>query len=261
VTLETQTHAAPRVAGNPAELREVLTNMVFNALDAMPRGGNITLRVGQERNFVTISVQDTGVGMTDEVRSRIFEPFFTTKGPQNSGLGLSTSYGIIARHGGEIRVESHTGQGSIFTIALPVAQNRAPAEERREIQPPPQPSRILLIDDEAELCRIIQRALEGQGHRVSAFTVASEALSAFRAATGGFDLIITDLGMPAISGWDLSAAIRSANPEVPIVMITGWGDHLDNHLTQQYHIASVLAKPFDIEELLQLATKVLRGKQ
>jgi len=144
---------------------------------------------------------------------------------------------------------------------LPVAQNRALAEESREAQAPPAPSRILLIDDEAELCRIIQRALEGQGHHVSAFTVASEALAAFRATPTGFDLIITDLGMPAISGWDLSAAIRSANSSVPIVMITGWGDHLDNHLTQQYHIASVLAKPFDIEDLMRLATTMLsRGK-
>jgi signal transduction histidine kinase/putative methionine-R-sulfoxide reductase with GAF domain/ActR/RegA family two-component response regulator len=263
VSLICETADVPRIAGNPSELREVLTNLIFNALDAMPQGGNIFLRVGQEDQNVTISVEDTGIGMSEAVRSRVFEPFFTTKGPQNSGLGMSTSYGIIARHGGEIRVESEPNKGSRFTIVLPAVQGWTPAEEKQTVGGSTRPTRrgrVLLVDDEAELCRIIKRALEGQGHTVSAFMSGHEALATFNVAPQSFDLVITDLGMPVISGWDLSAAIRSKNADLPIVMITGWGDRLDNHLVKQHRITAVLAKPFDIEDLLRLTAETLKKK-
>ena len=259
VALITDTGDIPKIAGNPAELREVLTNMIFNALDAMPQGGTITLRTRREGNAVLLTVQDTGVGMTEEVKSRIFDPFFTTKGPQNSGLGLSTSYGIIVRHGGEIRVESRPGAGTTFTIVLPAAVDSLPTEEKRSEQAETQPGRILLVDDEAELCRIMQRSLESQGHQVAAFTIPSEAQAAFRQHR--FDLVVTDLGMPGLSGWDLAGSIRELDHDIPIIIITGWGDHLDRSLLQEYRIDAVLGKPFSIEELLELAMQTLHKRR
>jgi GAF domain-containing protein/anti-sigma regulatory factor (Ser/Thr protein kinase) len=212
----------PRVAGNAAELREVLTNLIFNALDAMPDGGHITLSIGQEEEFVTISVRDSGVGMPEDVRGRVFDPFFTTKGPQNSGLGLSTSYGIIARHGGDMRVESSPGAGTTFTILLPPAEEGLSLERAEEAKASAPSSRILIVDDEVELGNVVQQALQEEGHVAVAFSQSVEALDAFRAEP--FDLVITDLGMPVLSGWDLAGAIRQLAADVPIVMITGWGE-------------------------------------
>jgi len=258
VELVTETTAIPNVAGNAAELREVLMNLIFNALDAMPQGGTITLRTGYAEGRVTISVEDTGSGIPEEVKNRIFDPFFTTKGLQNSGLGLSTSYGIIARHGGEIHVESEPGIGTTFIISLPPAEERTNQEEEHQAGASAPVSRVMIVDDETELGQIIQRAMEDEGHLAIAFSKSDEALNAFRDQP--FDLVITDLGMPALSGWDLAAAIRETDMNVPIVMITGWGDQLDDHLLEKLNIRPVIAKPFEIQGLVYTVTEALRER-
>jgi len=256
VQLVTHTAEIPRVAGNAAEIREVLTNLIFNALDAMPAGGTITLSTGQKDGAATICVQDSGAGMPEEIQLRVFDPFFTTKGPQNSGLGLSTSYGIILRHGGAISVESEPGAGTTFTIALPAAEDSTGGEDEREAHAPAPSSRILIVDDEVELGEVIQQALQHEGHEAIAFSQGSEALTAFH--NQPFDLVITDLGMPELSGWDIAGGIRKTDAEVPIVMITGWGDRLDDDQLQKYSIRPVIGKPFEIDHLIQVVAEILR---
>ena len=258
VELITRPAEAPLVAGNAADLREVLTNLIFNALDALPGGGIITLGTGQEDGFAVIRVEDSGVGMPEEVRTRVFDPFFTTKGPQNSGLGLSTSYGIIARHGGDMRVESEPGVGTIFTIMLPPAKDEV-AQDRPEATRTSAPSsRVMIVEDEIELGQIIQQALEEEGHTAIFFSQGGEALKAFREEP--FDLVITDLGMPVLSGWEVAGAIRRIDQDVPIVMITGWGDQLDDALLQKHRIKPVIGKPFEIDHLLQAIAEILQDR-
>jgi signal transduction histidine kinase len=151
--------------GNPSELREVLTNLIFNAVDAMPNGGMLAVVTEpQAEGWVEMRISDTGVGMTEEVKKRVFDPFFTTKGVTNSGLGMSVSYGIIKRHGGEILIESEPGKGTTFIIHLPTGY----AEE--EVAPKEAPpsrgfrqARILVIDDEDSVRDILSRILKTKG--------------------------------------------------------------------------------------------------
>ncbi|MER3419317.1 MAG: hypothetical protein C4290_01780 [Chloroflexota bacterium] len=235
----------PPVAASPPELREVLVNMIFNAVDAMPHGGRITLRSWARDERVFISVSDTGVGMTETVRSKIFEPFFTTKGARGSGLGLSVSYGIISRLGGAISVDSAPYQGTTFTIELP-------AGEPLPAAPPPQqpsaaPLTLLLVDDEPQMLRTSKMMLEVEGHRVTAVASGAAALEAL--ATRRFDAVLTDLGMPEMNGLQLAERIRALGLTVPILLITGWGLELETERMQEAGITEILPKPFDGDQL------------
>ncbi len=235
----------PPVAASPPELREVLVNMIFNAVDAMPHGGRITLRSWARGERVLISVSDTGVGMTEAVRSKIFEPFFTTKGARGSGLGLSASYGIISRLGGSISVDSAPYQGTTFTIELPAG------EPLPATPPPPQPRAaplsLLLVDDEPQMLRTSKMMLEVEGHRVTAVASGKAALEALAARR--FDAVLTDLGMPEMNGLQLAERIRARGLTLPILLITGWGLELEAERVQEAGITDVLPKPFDGDQL------------
>ncbi|MCA1634766.1 MAG: response regulator, partial [Acidobacteria bacterium] len=198
------------IMGDESELREVLVNIIFNAVDAMPQGGTITLSAEEVGDSVAISISDTGAGMSSEVRSRIFDPFFTTKGKAGLGLGLAVSYGIIARHEGTINVESEVECGTTFTISIPMADMSA--ESGRVVknlleQPAPlslpsraQKLRILVVDDEAPLREILREMLEHQGHEVRLAEAGNQALELLGAEK--FDAVFTDIGMPEMNGWE-----------------------------------------------------------
>jgi signal transduction histidine kinase/ActR/RegA family two-component response regulator len=261
IELSTQLGDIPLIMGNPHELREVLTNIFFNAVDAMPKGGKLTIATQpQTEDWVEVSISDTGIGMTEEVKKRVFDPFFTTKGVTNSGLGMSVSYGIIKRHGGEILIESEQGKGTAFIIHLPKGYE---GEETmvREITPimEARQARILVIDDEESVRDILSRILETKGHQVMVASNGEEGIERFKSEA--FDLVFTDLGMPKLSGWDVGKTIKGINPKVPIAMITGWGVELDREKMSESGIDLIVSKPFNFDQVIQLVSEAMELKE
>jgi signal transduction histidine kinase/ActR/RegA family two-component response regulator len=261
IELATQLGSIPLVIGSPSELREVLTNIIFNAVDAMPVGGKLTISTQpQADDWVEVRVTDTGVGMKEEVRRRVFDPFFTTKGVTNSGLGMSVSYGIIKRHGGEILIETEPGKGTTFIIHLPTGYGK---EETvvREISPPKESrqARILVIDDEDSVRDILSRMLKTKGHQVVVASNGEEGIERFRSQP--FDLVFTDLGMPKLSGWEVGKTIKAINPKVPIAMITGWGVELDREKMSESGIDLIVSKPFNFDRVIHLVSEAMELKE
>jgi signal transduction histidine kinase/ActR/RegA family two-component response regulator len=254
------------VLGDASELRDVLVNMIFNAVDAMPGGGRLTLAAEQRDEKVVVTVEDTGCGMNPEVRSRVFDPFFTTKGVEGIGLGLSVSYGVIRRHGGTIRVASEVGRGSTFRVVLPLVGCAAlSAEEESEERAPGTTShgrgttRILVVDDEEPVRELLREILEGEGVNVTTAANGAEALARFE--SGRFDAVLTDLGMPGMNGWELLRRISERDGRVPLAVITGWGDLVSTHEEKAARVEWVLTKPFAMSQICEIAQEITRRKQ
>jgi signal transduction histidine kinase/ActR/RegA family two-component response regulator len=242
----------PAVAGDPSQLREALTNLVFNGLDAMPNGGRLTFRTGLEGDQVFCVVADTGIGMTPDVLRRVFEPFFTTKGERGTGLGLSVVHGIVTRHGGRMEAESHVGEGSRFTIRLPVGREIRDPLPAAEVPADPgvwpaSGRRILVIDDDAEVRESLVELLTQHGYLVSACPEGRSGLELLAAEV--FDLVLTDLGMPGLSGWEVAHQAKALAPRTPVAMVTGWGDQIDPVEARAKGVDYVVAKPYRAGEL------------
>jgi signal transduction histidine kinase/ActR/RegA family two-component response regulator len=263
ITLDLRLRSSATVMGDGSELREVLVNMVFNAVDAMPRGGTLTLTSDEEEDRVVLSVSDTGTGMSPDVSAKVFDPFFTTKGKAGMGLGLSVSYGIIRRHEGAVEVESEMGRGTTFRILLPTAGS-APAPAREEapaLAAPPlaepvrtagaRSIRILVAEDEGDVRELLCEILRAEGHEVYPAASGVEALELFRASD--FDAVFTDIGMPGMSGWELARAVRETDGSVPLAVITGWGDAVGSAEQRAARVDWVVTKPFDADRIAQLA--------
>jgi CheY-like chemotaxis protein len=260
ITLNTDMEPLAPLAGNAAELKEVITNLIFNAVDAMPKGGEITIRTRQEGGYACLSIKDTGAGMPPHVRRRVFDPFFTTKGVTNSGLGLSVSYGIIHRHDGHIEVESQEGEGTAFTIRLPVNEGLVTRkEEEKPEKVVCQEAHILLVDDEEMILETLSEVLESEGHKVVAANGGREGLARFQ--EGAFDLVLTDLGMPEMSGWELAAAIKQIDPAMPVAMITGWGAEFTSEQLKARGIDLIMAKPFECAQISGLVAQAMELRQ
>ncbi len=247
--LELELGPVPVVMGRPAELNEVLTNLVLNAIDAMPKGGilRIRTRLGDHRHAL-ITVADTGMGMSDEVRKKVFDPFFTTKGEEGTGLGLSVSHSIVERHGGDLKVDSRPGEGTTFTITLPIGMN--PSGEATQGGEPgtDRKGRILLVDNDPQVLSILGEMLKDAGHHVLPVPSGPEALRVF--VPTGFDLVITNVGMPEMSGWDVAEQLRARDPNVPVIFITGWGlQEEDQARCRRLGITALLFKPVPPPEL------------
>jgi signal transduction histidine kinase/CheY-like chemotaxis protein len=247
----------PLVAGTVEELREALLNLLNNGLEAMPAGGTFTFHAASEGEHVVIRAADRGCGMSEETRRRVFEPFFTTKGAQGNGLGLAVVWGIVARHGGEITVDSALGHGTTFTVRLPVP-TVLPADPGAEGGSRlPEGTRVLVVEDNAEILRSLGALLQDSGCRVIEASNGATALAHIEAEP--VDLILTDLAMPGISGWELASACRERCPGIPIGLITGFGDRLDPGELEQHGVRFVVAKPFTAEELLRAVAVSLRS--
>ena len=275
ITLQLHIESNAMVMGDDSELREVLVNMVFNAIDAMPEGGKLSLMTRVAGDSVIIKVVDTGVGMYPEVRSKIFDPFFTTKGKAGLGLGLAVSFGIIRRHGGNIEVESQYGKGTEFCITLPVArmgQKSVPQVEQVEtVAPavthitPPAPAaerprtRMLVVDDEDFVRELLSEILEGEHCDVYVAESGGEALSMFREME--FDAVFTDVGMPGMSGWELAREIKQINASIPIAVITGWGEAVGSHEQKAAGVDWIVAKPFTADRIAELVRDIDAARQ
>jgi signal transduction histidine kinase/CheY-like chemotaxis protein len=277
ITLDLQIGSNAMVMGDDSELREVLVNMVFNAIDAMPEGGTLTLSSRTEDQSVVLKVVDTGVGMYPEVRSRIFDPFFTTKGTAGLGLGLAVSFGIIRRHGGNIEVESQYGNGTEFRITLPVAtmaenvlkQVELPTAQAAQVTTAVAASaslpareetrmRLLVVDDEDFVRDLLREILEDEDCEVHLAEDGGEALQLFREFQ--FDGVCTDVGMPGMSGWELAREIRQVNERIPIAVITGWGEAVGSNEQRAAGVDWVIAKPFTADRICELVQEIRRHR-
>lgn len=239
----------PTVTGEPAALREVLMNLLLNAVDALPQGGRITVKTWTSDGWVHCSVADTGVGMSEEVRQRALEPFFTTKGPKSTGLGLSTNYGILQRHGGELVVQSTEGRGTTVTIRLPVAPAvRAPQPALATRPSSASPLQILVIDDQVEVRDVLVEMIASLGHTVIQAAEGQEGLTLLSAGKP-IDLVLTNLGMPGMNGWEVVRAVKARWPHLPVGLITGWGEEPEATPEQRKEADFVIAKPITREAL------------
>lgn len=238
----------PMVLGNRYELAQVVSNLIYNAVEASPRGGRITVRTRPDDGRVMLEVSDTGDGMDAETQNRVFDPFFTTKA-SGQGLGLSVVFGIVSRHQGEISVSSEPGRGTTFHIRLPQAPDRvAAAPEVVEAAGPPLPMTVLVVDDESVVRITTEKTLRYRGHRVVTADSGAKAVEEF--AKQAFDLVITDLGMPGMSGTELAKSLKRSRPEVPIILLSGWGMQQDDSAVREAQVDVVLSKPCSVDALL-----------
>jgi PAS domain S-box-containing protein len=255
VNIDVRTELAehlPTTKGAESELREALTNLIFNAVDAMPQGGPLIVRTKVVSEQVQLEVIDSGIGMDEDTRRKCLEPFFTTKGERGTGLGLAMVYGTMRRHSGDIEIESVVGQGTTVRLSFVVATTLpvAAASGIQKIVLPPM--RILLVDDDPLVLQSLRDALTAEGHQVTAADGGQAGIDAFRAAQKNgapFAAVVTDLGMPHIDGRQVSRAIKTAAPTTVVVMLTGWGQRMVSEGDIPSHVDRVLSKPPKLREL------------
>ena len=247
--------SVPAVLGDESALREVLTNLIFNAVDAMPAGGDVTVRTRREEDFAIIEVEDTGTGMTEEVRKRCLEPFFTTKGERGTGLGLSMVFGIVQRHSGTVDIVSELGRGTTFILRLPLeTAHEAAVATAKESAAIPHNLGILVVDDEPQVREFIAAALVEDGHRVEVANDGVGGLRRFR--DGVFDVVFTDKAMPGMSGDQMASAMKLMKPGTPVILLTGFGQFLDR--ADLPGIDILLNKPVGIHSLREALATALR---
>ena len=244
----------PSILGNASDLREIATNLIFNAVDALPDGGTITLRSSVDGGDVVFEVIDTGTGMTAEVRQRCLEPFFTTKGEKGTGLGLSMVFGIVKRHEGSVEIESEEGRGTTFRVRLPV-QVVAPEGDVGGDVKLDRSLYVLVVDDEPVARDVIARYLITDGHRVVTAVNGQDAIE--RIGAEHFDLLITDHAMPGMNGLQLAANVRQLRAGQPVIMVTGFGDGLGDPDGSDENIDLVMHKPVPRRELRRALASVM----
>lgn len=244
----------PNLLGNAAELREVLINLIFNAVDAMPQGGRLVLRTAVKDGRIQIEVSDTGVGMSEEECARCLEPFFTTKGESGTGLGLASVYGFVQRYGGAIRVKSEKGKGASFTLTLPASDAQIDRTQT-QLHEPTSPLKILIVDDQEIIRELISEILRSDGHDITVAATGVEALLQLNKAQ--FDLIISDLSMPDMTGSQLASEIRAKGNKIPFILLTGFGDEMLAQGSTPPGVDLVLSKPVTSASLYQAIKKIL----
>jgi len=269
VTIEIGTDLVPdisRFAGIESEIREALTNLILNAVDAMPNGGKIIVRTrvlqykksGTHPKQVVVEINDTGIGMNEETRKRCLEPFFSTKGKRGTGLGLAMVYGVLERHGGNIEIQSELGKGSTFRLVFPVRTKFCGNNKEKESSAPVESLQILCIDDEPMLRELIKQILEDDGHEVEVSDGGQSGLDEFRLARDRgrpFDVVITDLGMPYIDGRQVAKTVKQESPATPVVMLTGWGAIMKEDGNVPLQVDGILSKPPRSHELREILSR------
>jgi len=251
IDVATELEKSPPILGNETDLREVITNLIFNAVDAMPKGGKITLRTRADKRHVQLEVADSGTGMTAEVKQRCLEPFFTTKGDGGTGLGLSMVFGVIKRHEGNLSIDSAPGKGTTIVIRLPVCDDvtaAMPEVERR----PSRRLNVLVVDDELPCRVVLSRYLTSDGHEVVTVGNGAEAVRSFQQQK--FDVVVTDQGMSGMNGVQLARFIRQVRPRQPIILATGFSFD-DGQVPPG--INKVIRKPISPERLRAALAEVI----
>ena len=237
----------PLVRGTAAELSHLFSDLLLNARDAMPKGGSIEVRAREGRSGIVVTVKDEGRGISEEQLPRVFDPFFSTSETRETGLALSIAYGLMQRLGGSISAANRAGGGSVFTLEFPLASRsaRRAAEERART---PRRLRVLLVDDEPDNLEVLQELLSVEGH--DAETAASGRAALDLVASGRrYDLVLCDIGMPEMSGWQVVRELQRMDRNLPIYLLTGWANEIGEHDPRLRGVRGVLAKPLDLDEL------------
>ncbi len=269
----------PATLCNPTELREVFVNIITNSLDAMPDGGTITAKIRCVRSqelgennrefpnyelkddYVEVTLTDTGKGMTEEVKKKIFDPFFTAGKPEGTGLGMSTSYGIVIGHGGKIEVESEIGKGSTFTLQFPTTIKTvypvAAPEQDQEQEARSKCYSILIVDDEEVICNILDELLSYDGHKIKIVNNGTDAIELIDRER--FDLVLCDIAMPNISGYDVIRHLNELEKRPKIGIISGWGKKLKPMDEEGVNVDFIAKKPFELLDLKKQINEVFRN--
>ncbi|HEY2711886.1 MAG TPA: response regulator [Chthoniobacterales bacterium] len=256
IEIVTELNEEAHVTGDSAEIRELLTNMIFNAVDAMPSGGTITIRISLEGSTVLLAVEDSGTGMSDEVRKRCLEPFFTTKGERGSGLGLAMIYGIVERHGGTLEIESRLGRGTLFQIRLPRTEPSRVIETTLT-ERIAESLNIMVVDDQPILREILTEQLKNDCHHVVSAADGDEAIQIFHQEP--FDIVITDKAMPGMSGEQLATTLKEVRENICVILLTGFAEHgISDSVSPA--IDMVLGKPFNLTTLRQAIVKSIASR-
>jgi CheY-like chemotaxis protein len=196
--------------------------------------------------------------MSQEVQQKVFDPFFTTKEFSSSGLGLSVSYGIISRHGGEILVESEEGEGTVFTIKLPLSERKDVETVSEIVSEVHKSASVLIIDDEKGILDALSDSLSAMGHKVRTAVSGSKGLEMFKEMK--YDVVFTDLGMPDMNGWEVARAIKQISPKTPVAMVTGWHMELKEDKMKKEGVDLVITKPFEMDNLQRVMAEALALK-
>jgi len=257
IEVQTELGQVPKISGNESELREALTNMIFNAVDAMPEGGTITLRtmvrkVGEGESAVVLEISDTGMGMDEATRQRCLDPFFSTKGERGTGMGLAMVFGTVVRHEGSIEIESEVGVGTTFRLSFPLREMvqasflSTPKASASAVKP----LKILVVEDDDHVRNLFTMLLEQDGHAVTEATDGRDGFEKFK--SGSFDLVITDRAMPRMNGDQLAAAVKEISPGTPVIMLTGFGDIMDVTGETVPGVDRFLSKPVSVQALREV---------
>jgi signal transduction histidine kinase/ActR/RegA family two-component response regulator len=265
----------PTLYGVPSELREALTNLILNSVDALPEGGEIILSTRglhlnkaatEEADHLLLEVRDTGVGMDQHTRKHCLDPFFTTKGHRGgTGLGLPMVYGLMERHEGSIELDTEPGKGTCVRLIFP-RRKPASVEPLRVVDASgPVPSlRILCIDDEPMLRQLLAELLTCQGHEVVTADGGEAGLAAFRSARQDgkpFAVVITDLGMPYVDGRQVTRTIKTESPQTPVILLTGWGTIVNDEQQSPTPVDGIISKPPRMADLNEMLTRVTNQQE
>jgi CheY-like chemotaxis protein len=258
VKVHSELVAVADVWGEEAAVRESMTNLILNAADAIPGDGTISVRVRRDGGWALLEVADDGRGMSEEVRRRCLEPFFSTKGEEGSGLGMSMVYGVVQRHGGQLDVASTPGRGTTVTVRLPIGPPQRAAATGAPALPTATGKRVLVVDDEAMVGKVVSKSLALDGHRPQAVASGAEALELL----GGqpFDLLIADRAMPGMTGDELVAKVASRHPEVGIVLLSGFGDLMLAAGEEPPGVDVVVGKPIGLPALRDAVARALAAR-
>jgi CheY-like chemotaxis protein len=247
IDVVTELTAVQPIAGSLGELVDAISNIIQNSVEAMPSGGTIRIGTRDEDGEVVVEIADDGIGMSPQTREKMFYPFFSTKGKGKTGLGLSVAYGILTRHQAAVDVTTEEGQGTRISLIFPARPELARRDQRRRTVGSIKGLRVLLVEDDECLLSVVSELLASLGHTTMTAGEGLAALAKFDEQQ--FDVLITDLGLPGMSGWDIAEAVKLKNPEIPVIMISGWGAQIADADIKSRGVDLVLPKPFTVLQL------------
>jgi CheY-like chemotaxis protein len=253
--------ALPPVEGNAFELRDAIMRLILNAVTAMPDGGALAIRArSEESGWVVVEVRDSGVGMPADVQRRLAERTRSLAPGRTSGHGLAEVADIVERHGGTIGVESEPGKGTSVRLRLHASRFQIIPATGGPVERPAERSlvtRVLLVDDDPRLVAVLSDMLRAEGHEVTTATTGEEAVQTFDPAA--HDVVITDLGMPRMTGWEVAERVKAKSAATPVFLLTGWGESVSAHESSQF-VDRIIAKPVSAESLLEQLAELKRSR-
>ena len=253
------------ISGNDADLRTAFFNIIKNSVEAMPKGGNITIQSTKKEDKIFISISDNGIGMNDQIKARIFQPFYSTKGYElGRGLGMSGVYSIIKEHDGEVYVKNTSqGVGTTIEIALAInndvehGQLHLTENETKEhsVQEIKKQLNILWVDDNDAIRINASLMLDMMGHQTHTASSGKQAIQLMQ--DNQFDAIFTDIGMPEMNGWQLAEYISEQfNQRITVIIVSGWGAEINEEQIKNHNVLTVISKPFDMNQIESILNSI-----